>query len=250
LTTYTLFMVGTAVLLDHSSALTSPLIIRSSDSGQSRRAPYFASRLANVLVYTTAMTTAVVILPIFALFCATACSSGWPACCLLRLFDQRDARDSDFVHGHDALVGADTLKRALSYVQLVMSFLVYGGYIFVSQFVSKIVTSSFVLPKSVWLLLYPGTWFASYLDIAAGKTSALELVPAGASVVAMVAMASGLSGRLSLEYSERLGAISASSQRAPARRRRSVPVSGSAPAKGGRWRCSSAPSFATTSGSG
>jgi len=52
-----------------------------------------------------------------------------------------------------------------------------------------------VLPKSRWLLLYPGTWFASYLDIAAGKTSALELVPAGASVVAMVAMASGLIGK-------------------------------------------------------
>jgi hypothetical protein len=42
-------------------------------------------------------------------------------------------------------------------------------------------------------------------------------VPAGASLVAIVALASGLGGRLSLDYSERLGAISASSQRqAPA----------------------------------
>ena len=219
LTTYTLFMVGTAVLLDHSSALTSPADYSVLGFRPVSSRTYFASRLANVLVYTTGMTTAVVMLPVFALFLrhgalvglagAFACYGCSVSAALAILLSYT---------GLMRLVGADTLKRALSYIQLVMSFLVYGGYMFVSQFVSKVVTPSFVLPKSPWLLLYPGTWFASYLDIAGGKLGPLELVPAGASVVAMAAMASGLSGRLSLEYSERLGAISASSQRqAPAK---------------------------------
>lgn len=217
MTTYTLFMVGTAVLLDHSSALTSPADYSILGFRPVSSRTYFASRLANVLAYTTGMTTLVVILPVLALFLRHGLLVGLAG--VLACYGCSISATLAILLSYTGmmrLVGADTLKRALSYVQLVMSFLVYGGYIFVSQFVSKIVTSSFVLPKSPWLLLYPGTWFASYLDIAAGKTSALELVPAGASVVAMVAMASGLSGRLSLDYSERLGAISASSQRATA----------------------------------
>lgn len=227
LTTYTLFMVGTAVLLDHSSALTSPADYSILGFRPVSSRTYFASRLANVLAYTTGMTTVVVILPIFALFLRHGVLVGLAG--VLACYGCSISATLAILLSYTGmmrLVGADTLKRGLSYVQLVMSFLVYGGYIFVSQFVSKVVTSSFVLPKSPWLLLYPGTWFASYLDIAAGKTSALELVPAGASVLAMVAMASGLSGRLSLEYSERLGAISASSQRTAAAR---------TPARPGFW---------------
>mgnify|MGYP003693921891 CR=1 FL=1 len=47
---YTMFIVGTAVLLDHNSALASPVDYRCSDSGRLRRARYFAVRLTNVLV--------------------------------------------------------------------------------------------------------------------------------------------------------------------------------------------------------
>jgi hypothetical protein len=58
--------------------------------------------------------------------------------------------------------------------------------------------------------VYPGAWFGSYLEIAAGTFGATEILPAAASIVLLGALARGLSGRLSLDYSERLGALAAS----------------------------------------
>jgi len=56
-------------------------------------------------------------------------------------------------------------------------------------------------------LLYPGTWFGSYLELASGRTSAGAIACAAASIVAVVRMGSQLGGRLSLQYSEALGAM-------------------------------------------
>jgi len=66
---------------------------------------------------------------------------------------------------------------------------------------------AWTLPETPWLLLYPGTWFGSYLELASGDMSARTVFPAIASVALMAFMASKLGGRLSLEYSERLGAM-------------------------------------------
>jgi hypothetical protein len=68
------------------------------------------------------------------------------------------------------------------------------------------------LPKSPWLLLHPATWFASYLELAAGRGGVFELLASAASVAAVVTLASALSSRLTLEYSERLGALSTAAE--------------------------------------
>ena len=114
-------------------------------------------------------------------------------------------------------IGAARIKRVLSYVQFVFSFLVYGGYFVLMRLVSTSVMASFTLSKTVWLLLLPPTWFASYLEIAAGRTSPLEWVPATASIAALVLLAGALGGRLSLDYAERLGAIASAPRQASAR---------------------------------
>jgi hypothetical protein len=111
------------------------------------------------------------------------------------------------------VIGPDAIKRTLGYVQMVMSFLVYGGYFLMSQFVSKRWVSSIAVQKTYWMLLSPPTWFAAYLEIAAGKIGPMELLPAAASVVAFGWLAMGLAGRLSLDYSERLGAMTTASAR-------------------------------------
>ena len=70
------------------------------------------------------------------------------------------------------------------------------------------------LPKSVGLLLLPSTWFASYLELAAGRTTAFEIVPALASVALLAGLAATLTGRLSLEYADRLAALTTVTARA------------------------------------
>src|SRR5260221_9334682 len=65
---YTIFIVGGAVLLDHGSVLASPddyAILGFRPIGSRT---YFAVRLTNVLVYTTALTTIAAWLPVVSLF--------------------------------------------------------------------------------------------------------------------------------------------------------------------------------------
>jgi len=205
LMTYVTFMVGIAVLVDHNSALTSP-----ADYGVLGFRPvssrtYFAARLANVLVYTTAMTTVVAYLPALSLFIRHGLAVGaaglvaFYACSFFTAFAILFAYGSLM-----RLIGADALKRALSYVQLVMSFFVYGGYFLMSRFAGSRALASLAMPDTAWILLYPPTWFAAYLPIASGQASLRLMVPALLSVASLGALIAGLGGRLSMDYSDRL----------------------------------------------
>jgi hypothetical protein len=106
-------------------------------------------------------------------------------------------------------IGPARIKRVLSYVQFVFSFFVYGGYFVLMRLMSGSALAGLTLRKTAWLLLLPPTWFGSYLEIAAGRRSLMELVPAAMTIVVLILLASALGGRLSLDYAERLGAIAA-----------------------------------------
>jgi len=73
--------------------------------------------------------------------------------------------------------------------------------------VAKTALAGVAFIKTGWIFLLPPTWFASYVDIAAGQTSSFELVPAAVSVGAIIVLVMVLGGRLSLDYAERLSAI-------------------------------------------
>lgn len=205
---YTIFIVGTAVLLDHNSALASPVDYAVLGYRPVASRTYFAVRLTNVLVYTMSVTTVAAWLPVIAVIMKHGPAVGVATAAALYGSSLATAFAILLAYAWMLqVVGADALKRALSYVQLAMSFLVYGGYFLIAQVAARSVVTSLTLPKSPWMLLYPGTWFASYLEIAAGNFGLLEVLPAAASIVALLALAAGLSGRLSLDYSQRLGAL-------------------------------------------
>ena len=223
--TYVMFMVGTAALLDHNAAIVSP-----EDHGILGFRPitsrtYFASRLANVLVYTTIVTTLFAYLPIVAYFLRWGAAVGFAS--IAAVYGASIGVALTMVVMYASLlrvIGPARLKRALSYVQLLLSFIIYGGYFGLSRLVSSSAIAGFTLPKAPAMFLLPPTWFASYLEIAAGRASSLEFIAAAGSVVALIALALTLGGRLSLDYAERLGAIASSTKTVtstrPVRRRR------------------------------
>jgi hypothetical protein len=224
LMTYVMFMVGTTVLLEHNSVLTSPQDYGILGFRPITSRTYFFARLANALVYTTAITTIAVYLPAVSLFVRYGALVGLAG--LAALYGCSFFTALSILFGYGWLMhaaGADTLKRALSYVQLVMSFVLYGGYMLMSRAVSARALQSVSLPKSAWMALVPPAWFASYLDVASGSATPLEFVIAAVSIVALAALVSGLSGRLSIDYSDRLAAIAASSQKVRATRADSGP---------------------------
>jgi hypothetical protein len=209
---YTLFMVGAAVLLDHNSALASPDDYAILGFRPITSRTYFAVRLTNVLAFTTFITTVVAWLPATALFMRYGPMVGVAG--LLEFFACSTTTTLAILLGYATLmrvVGPDSLKRGLSYLQLAMSFAVYGGYAVIPRLVTTS-QAAVALPKTPWLLLYPPTWFGSYLELAAGRTGPFEIGATALSVVAFAAMVTGLGGRLSLQYSERLGDIMASTR--------------------------------------
>ena len=214
---YVMFMVGTAVLLDHSSALTAAddYVVLGFRPVSSRT--YFAVRLTNVLIYTLMMTTMVSYIPIGALFVKHGMSAGVAG--FFALFGSSIAIAFALLLGYASLqrfVGANLLKQLLSYVQLAMSFLVYGGYFFISRMMSKSFLAHFTLQKTWWLLALPPAWFASYFDVAAGTLTPVVLLPALMSVAALGAMSVALTGKLSAGFTDRLGESAVSATRAPA----------------------------------
>lgn len=225
---YVMFMVGTAVLLDHSSALTAaddyavlgfrPLTSRT----------YFAVRLTNVLAYTLLMTSMVVYIPIATLFIRHGLAAGVAG--FFALFGSSLAVAFALLLGYASLqrlVGADLLKQLLSYLQMIMSFAVYGGYFLISRMVSKSFLANFTLTKTWWMMALPPSWFASYFELAGGNASVMVALPAAVSVFTLVAMAFALTGRLSAGFADRLGESTVAPRRASTGK--------VAPAKAGWW---------------
>ena len=218
----TLFLTGTVVLLDHNAALASPLDYPVLGYRPVSSRTYFAFRLTNVLVYTTGITTVAVYLPVVMLFVKHGPAVGFAG--VLAFYGCSFSIALGTLLGYASVVrffGASTLKHALSYIQLGMSFFIYGGYFLLSQSAMARILGGSTLPKSPWLLFYPGTWFASYLELAAGRAGAYELTAAGLSVAVLAALVTGLSGRLSLSYSEKLAALTTTTQRRRAPRAQS-----------------------------
>jgi hypothetical protein len=208
--TFVMFIVGTTLLLDYQSVITSPddYLILGFQPISSRT--YFAARLTNVIVYTMLMTTAfgvpsmlvyglvvrgfepllgvAAILAIYATSIATALAILVSYASILRI------------------VPADRLKRALTYVQVVLSFLVYGGFALIGPlFDDQRVLQG--LRRTWWLFLHPASWFAAYFDLGTGRVGVTEVGLAVLSIGVLILLARSAAGRLSLDYADRLAAL-------------------------------------------
>lgn len=216
---YILVTVGTAMLMDLNGVILSP-----TDYGVLGFRPipsrtYFAAKLTNVLVYTLSLASLIGLPSTLTFGIRHGIGAGLAS--LVALYACAMTATLAIVAGYAGLaraVGPERLRSVLSWLQLVFSFFVYGGYFAVSQLVGRSALTNFAVPWSPWLLLYPGTWFAGYIELAAGSVRAPHLAGVIASVVALAALAISMRDRLSLDYVERLGALMSASAGKPARR--------------------------------
>lgn len=220
---YVIVMVGTAMLVDHNTT-----VISTADYAILGYLPissrtYFAARLTNVLVYTLGATTVLGWLPAGAFFLRHGVAVGAAAtialyACAICVTLAVATAYLWFVQR----LGARRLQRMVSYLQLVTGFSVYGAFFIVPEFVSG-TTPAFVEPtRTPWLLLYPGAWFASYIDVATGGGGVAVVLPVIASIAVVVLLAVKLGGRLSLEYAEHLAALMTAAAPVPSRPRASA----------------------------
>jgi hypothetical protein len=213
--TFVMFIVGTTLLLDYQSVITSPddYPILAFQPISSRT--YLAARLTNVIVYTLLMTTAFG-LPSMVVygFLVRGFNPLLGLAAMLAIYGTSLATALGILVSYAAVlrvVPAYRLKRALTYLQLLMSFLIYGGFAIIGPLFDD---RSLLDPlrRTPWLFLHPATWFASYLDLATGRTGMVEIGSALLSVAVLSLMVRAASGRLSLDYAERLGSLIATSE--------------------------------------
>jgi len=212
---YTMVMTAMLVLIDFGAVVISAedFSILGYQPVSSRT--YFFARLANVLVYSTLLSLALGLAPIvmflftlgfrpilgLAALCATLLAGAATALFLVLIYT-----------GILRVVHPKRLRRAASYIQLMMSFLIYGGYMFVPRMMDARFIKTATLGKSIWLFLLPPTWFASYLVLAAGHWGIGEVLPALFSLLVLGLLLNSARGKLALEYSDHLSSAMASSE--------------------------------------
>jgi hypothetical protein len=118
------------------------------------------------------------------------------------------------------LAGASAVRQGLSYLQIALTLAVYTAPMIMGRAVASRLAEAALIQKTIWLLLLPPVWFASFVELAAGRTSLTEVLPAAAAFIAVAAAAASTSGRLTLDYSERLGALAATRSVPPGPRTR------------------------------
>ena len=223
--TYVMSMVGLMVLVDHQAIITSPddYLVLGARPVSSKT--YFAVRLSNVLMYVLALTTAFGLLPMIAFGVAHGFRPWLWLAAVLAFYLASTFTALTMVFSYASMlrfIGVGRLTRLVSYLQLVIGVLIYGAYLLPGEF-SRLSEARMAMPQTPWLLLFPPTWFASYLAIANGAFGLRQWLPALASIAALLMVARGLAGRLSLDYADRLGAImsaAAPAEKVQVRRRR------------------------------
>lgn len=126
------------------------------------------------------------------------------------------------------LVNPDRLRRALSYVHVVLVLAVFGAPLFMTQMIEPLFDLAQErggISAPSWLIAAPPAWFASLLALAAGEWSATYPVAALAAAGGIAVLLRYARSRLSLTYAENLA------QAATASRPRVRPASAKLPAR-------------------
>ncbi len=215
---YTMVMTAMLVLVDFGAVVISPDDFALLGYQPITSRTYFVARLTNVLVYTTLLALALGLIP-NVVFCFTLGFRpllGVAAFLASILSAAVVALSLVFVYaGILRVLHPRKLRRWIGYLQLLLSFFIYGGYIFVPRFVEAGAVRTFVLKKSAWLFILPSTWFASYLSLAAGPPESSEIVPALFSVALLAWLVTRARSKLALEYSDHLSSAMAASEGIP-----------------------------------
>ena len=224
-------IVGMAVLIDFQSVVISPddYEILSHQPISSRT--YFLVKLTNVLVYTFVIGGLVggaATFPVL-IMAGPLAALGW----LAAVAGMTAATTLAMVCAYATLlrvVNPDRLRRALSYVHVVLVMTMFAGPVLMGEVLEPmfdVAQAQGGIPAPPWLIVAPPAWFASLLALSAGEWNAAYPVAAVAAVGSIAVLLHYARARLSLAYAENLA------QTAAVTRRR---VRRTSTSRSGRWR--------------
>ncbi|MFQ5709686.1 MAG: hypothetical protein ACE5HO_19710 [bacterium] len=217
---YTMFMLASLILVEYHTIVISPDDFAVLSYRPISEKTFFFAKLANVLFYVTVLTAAMALPAVVAYTFAHGFSPVLGLLALLSVYWGNLAAALAVILLYTLIlkkVSAGRLKNALAYFQLVLSFLIYGGYFFFPRVIDSARIASMRLPDTPWLLCFPPAWFGSLLKLSggAGFLNWLMLLLAA---VATIGLSYVALGKISLGYSERLSSMATLSAKVPVRR--------------------------------
>jgi hypothetical protein len=109
------------------------------------------------------------------------------------------------------VLGASRMRRVTAYLTVLIPLAFMGGsaslwFFFVDfgDFGLKFSVKDVALPRTTATLMYPGTWFGAYVDIASGRAGGFELLAASHSIVLLIALTVALRSWVSSTYAVRI----------------------------------------------
>jgi ABC-2 type transport system permease protein len=218
LSAYVMFMVGSIVLVEYNSVVVSPDDYEILGYRPISSRTFFMARLANVFFYVSVMIAAMALLPIVAYFFTLGFRPLLGLVALAAFFTAGFSVALFMIVLYAAMlayVHPNRLRRVLSYLQLVTSFIIFGSYALMPKLLATNSAISKLTPdEKPWLLAFPPVWYASYLRLATGEIRVTTWAPALFSLVVVALLLVYAVGNLSLDYSRRLGGLRARSEEA------------------------------------
>jgi ABC-2 type transport system permease protein len=232
LTTYGAANVMMLLLVDFTGVVVSP-----NDYGVLGHRPvssrtYFAARLASIVVYVSAISFAVAAFP-SAVFLVKAGPLALPATFAAVLLCNLSTTVL-VITAYVLLlrwIHPSRLRRAMGYVQLLAASSFYLAYYLGTRAMRDAFFSSLTFDSVRWLWLFPSAWYAAFVPLAAGRASSAAVAATLAALAVTVACVPLAAGRLSLDYSQRIGEMTAAGEPVRRGRRRSLVLPGFASAE-------------------
>lgn len=214
--TITMFAVAMSVLVEFQSVVVSPddyhLLAHRPITSQT----FFVARIANIFVYIGVMTLAIGLVPAIVYSVIDGFKPLLGLSALLGMFGAAILVTMFIVFLYVNLMRVahpGKLRRFFSYMQLLLSFIVYGSGMIFSTLLNTGVLDDITLKHEAWMLLLPPTWFASLPLLVDGITDAhtIPSILLGLCITAMLLVYAY--GKLSFEYAAILSRQSETSEK-------------------------------------
>ena len=206
------FMVGSSLLVGEGMTILSPNDHHVLGFRPVTSRTYLAVRVASLLVRTTAIATCVAV-PAVVVF---ATKGGFDPlrglAALVAAYAAGLAITLAIVSMYGwllRLAGPSRMARYAMYVQFAAQFVVWGGFILVTQDLLGDALVGLSLSDSPWSLLYPGAWFGAYVGVVTGAPASQMLIAIALSLALIAGLWRSISGKLALGYAESLGRVAA-----------------------------------------
>ncbi|HEY8174693.1 MAG TPA: hypothetical protein VIF32_03290 [Gemmatimonadaceae bacterium] len=204
------FMVMSTLLIGEGSTIVSPSDHHVLGFRPVTSRTYLAVRVTSIVIRTIVITSCVAFAPVMVYLFKDGFHPGRAVAALAAAYSVGLAVTLAIVAMYGWLLrsaGPRRMVRYASYVQFTAQMVTWVGFIVVSQSLGKRALAGLSLSGSVWALLYPGTWFGSYVALASGQVSWMTIVPGVLSMLLLVVLARAIGGKLSLGYAESLGRL-------------------------------------------